>query len=58
MNALRWIGAACRVVALAVAAWAIWTGWHPMLEVLTTHEVRIELRPVGVPMQPPAPRWI
>ena len=58
MTTLRWLGMACRVVALAALVWAVVTGWHPLLEVLTTHEVLIELRPMGVVVQPPANRWI
>ena len=58
MTALRWTRMACRVAALVVALWAVTTGWRPMLDILTTHEVRIELRPLGVPLQPPANRWI
>lgn len=58
MTALRTLAAICRIAALAVCIWAVLTGWHPMLEILTGHEVRIELRPLGVPLQPPANRWI
>jgi hypothetical protein len=58
MTALRWIGAACRITALAAAVWAVLAGWRPMLDILATHEVRIELRPLGMPFQPPPNRWI
>ena len=58
MTALRAALLACRVAALVVALWAVIAGWRPMLDILTTHEVRIELRPLGVPLQPPANRWI
>lgn len=49
---------ACRITALAVCAWVVVTSWRPMMQVLTTHEVRIELRPAGLVTQPPMPRWI
>ena len=51
MTALRAALLACRVAALVVALWAVIAGWRPMLDILTTHEVR-------VPLHPPANRWI
>lgn len=57
MTALRIIGATCRLIALALIAYVVWTGWEPIVSVLQRHEVRLEFRPRALTINPPGPRW-
>lgn len=56
MTALRWAGLTCRAAALVLAGYVIWTGWQPTLRWLDRYEVRIEIRPRGLIVEP-LPRW-
>lgn len=63
MTALAWVRAGCRVVALALCAWVVLTGWRPTVETwralsvaFARHDLVIEFRPRALLVEP-LERW-